>query len=192
MASMTGKIRLGLDFDGVVAYNPFRLVRAPWAFFKNRFLGVKKLSFFYPKNQFEKMIWIIMHDSSILPARGSGLLRELVDQDLIEVHLISGRYSFLDNHLYAWLDRFGLRKIFRSINFNEQDKQPHLFKETVIKKLGVDIFIEDNWDIVDYLDGRSKAQIYWIYNIVDRFRPYDRKYPYLEKALEAIMGKKAV
>ena len=188
---MKKKIRVGLDFDGVIAYNPFRLVRAPWAFLKNRFLGVKKLSFFYPKNRFEKMIWIMMHDSSIFPAKGAKFLRELVNEDLVEAHLISGRYSFLDCQLYTWLERFGLRKIFRSININEQDRQPHLFKEAVIKKLGVEFFIEDNWDIVDYLDGRSKAEIYWIYNIIDRFRPYERKFPYLEKALRSITGSKS-
>src|SRR3989338_4549146 len=186
MAKMKRKIIVGLDFDGVVAYNPFRLVRAPWAYFKYRILGVRKLTFFYPKTDFSKFIWKLMHDSSIYPARGKDLLIDLVKKGLIEVHLVSGRYSFLDGHLYTWLDRFEMRNIFKSVNFNREDKQPHLFKEELIKNLNIDIFIEDNWDIVQYLSHKSKAKIFWIYNLIDRFQSYEYKFPYLEKALSAI------
>ncbi|OGG03162.1 hypothetical protein A2W14_03625 [Candidatus Gottesmanbacteria bacterium RBG_16_37_8] len=189
---MKRKIRVGLDFDGVVAYNPFRIVRAPWAFFKSRILGIRKLTFFYPKTNFSKFIWKLMHDSSIFPAKGKNLLMDLVNNDLIEVHLVSGRFSFLDDHLYSWLDRYGMRKIFKSINWNRKDKQPHKFKEELIRNKKIEIFVEDNWDIVEYLGESNKnygkrVKIFWIYNLVDRLRKYEYKYPYLEKALEAII-----
>ena len=52
----------------------------------------------------------------------------------------------------------------------------------------LDYFIEDNLDIVNYLSTRTKIRVMWIYNILDRNNPYIYKYPYLKKALEAIIG----
>jgi len=189
---MKRRIKLGLDFDGVVAYNPFRLVRAPWAYFKRRILKVRKLTFFYPKNNLEKYIWKILHDSSILPANGTEILEELVTGKSVEAHLITGRYRFLNNHLYNFLDKYEMRNIFKSINFNKRDIQPHIFKEELIRKLGIEVFVEDNWDIVEYLSDKkrkypNKVKIFWIYNLIDRYREYKYKYPYLEKALREII-----
>lgn len=183
---MRKKLKVGFDFDGVVAYNPFRVIRAPWALFKRRVLGIKKLTFFYPKSSWQKIFWIIIHESSIFPANGTKLLRELVKRGDIEAHLVTARYSFLDDHLYGWLDKFHLRDLFKTIHLNKNDEQPHVFKERVVKELQFDVFIEDNLDIVEYLQRRSDTKIFWIYNITDRFHPYPFKYPYLKKALGAI------
>lgn len=186
---MKKKIRIGLDFDGVVAYNPFRVIRSPWAFFKRNFLGVKKLTFYYPDNKFKRFIWKIMHDSSMFPAKGTNLLNKLKTDKEYELHLVTGRYSFLDGHLNSWLDKYNLKKYFKTINLNRFDEQPHLFKEKMIKKFSLEIFVEDNWDIVEYLSQKKdlNCEIYWIYNLLDRFRPYPNKFPYLEKALEEII-----
>lgn len=184
---MKRKLVIGFDFDGVIVYNPFRLVRAPWAYFKNKVLKKRQLSFFYPVNKFQKIIWRIMHDSSILPAKGKDKLAQLIKSQEIEAHLITGRYSFLDNHLHNWLNKYRMKSFFKSINCNKKDQQPHLFKEEKIKKLNLDIYIEDNWDIVQYLAKNTKAKIFWIYNLVDRGRDYRYKYPYLEKALDEII-----
>ncbi len=196
---MKDRIRVGLDFDGVVAYNPLRIVRWPIAYFKRQILGINKLSFFYPQANWQKYIWKILHESSIFPAKGTGLLKKLVKQGNIEVHLVTARYSFLDDHLYQWLEKYHLRKLFKTINLNKQDEQPHLFKEKMVRKYRLDYFVEDNWDIVKYLNSQPKAgrplaekqdvKIYWIYNILDRGTVYSYKFPYLEKALEQIVKK---
>jgi hypothetical protein len=69
---------------------------------------------------------------------------------------------------------------------NVHDKQPHIHKLETIEELDLDYFIEDNWDIVNHLRGRSKTRVLWIYNIIDRNIDYPYKYPYLRKALEHI------
>lgn len=184
---MRKKIKVGLDFDGVVAYNPFRVCRAPLTFLKRNILGAKKLNFWYPKEKWQQIFWKILHDSSIFPAKGIDLLKELVGDKQIEAHLVTARYSFLDNHLYNWLDRYNLRALFKTISLNKEDEQPHLFKERVIQDCNLEYFIEDNLDIVTYLHERGKTKIYWIYNILDRSHPYPFKYPYLEKALQEII-----
>ena len=184
---MKKPIKVGLDFDGVVAYNPFRLIRAPISYFKRNILGIKKLSFYYPTTYFQQLIWRILHESSIYPARGIDLLHQLVKEKQIEAHLITARYSFLDTHLSTWIQKHKLENLFSSININHQNMQPHLFKEQMVMKHKLDIFIEDNLDIVCYLHKRSGAKIYWIYNLLDRRFNHPYKFPYLEKALNEIM-----
>src|SRR3989304_7235575 len=135
---MSGKIKVGLDFDGVVAYNPFRVIRAPVSLVKKRLLGFRKLSFYYPRRKWEQIFWKILHESSIFPARGIDLLVDAIKRGTIEAHLITARYSFLDDHLYDWLDKYKIKRLFTSINLNKKDEQPHLFKERIIKQRTLD------------------------------------------------------
>lgn len=189
------KIKVGLDFDGVVAYNPFRIVRPFIAYFKRNIFGVKKIQFWYPRKRWQQIFWIILHESSIFPSKGVELLEKLVKEDVIEIHLITARYSFLDDHLNNWLKKYKIYSLFKTINTNKHNEQPHIFKEKMIEKCSLDFFIEDNWDIVKYLHtkqetvGKEHTKIYWIYNLLDHFVEYPHKFPYLEKALEEIVKK---
>lgn len=180
-------IKVGIDFDGVLAYNPFRLARAPVTFFKRHFLGVKKTQFYIPKSEPEKFIWTILHESSVLPGKGAGLLRSLVKEGNIEAHLVTARFGFLQPGLDSWLRRWNLTKTFKTITMNHADEQPHLYKTRVVGEKKLDFFIEDNFDIVSHIAPRSPTRVMWIYNIIDRGKPYEWKYPYLEKALQEIM-----
>lgn len=183
------KLRIGLDFDGVVAYNPFRIVRAPIAFIKKNILGVKNLKFYVPQTDLQKLLWIIVHESSFFPANGTDLLRELSSRNDIEFHLVTARFHFLQASLDRWLIKYDLKKVFTSINMNTQDNQPHIHKLKMIQRLKLDYFVEDNWDIINYLKGKTPAEIFWIYNITDRDLQYSDKFPYLKKALEKIATK---
>jgi len=183
---MRKPVKIGLDFDGVVAYNPFRVIRFPISFLKRNILGIEKLSFWYPKKRWQQIFWRILHESSIFPAKGIDTLKQLIEEEKIEAHLITARYSFLDDHLHKWLEKHKLKKLFKTINLNKNNEQPHLFKEKIINKHKFDIFIEDNLDIVTYLHGKGKTRIYWIYNFLDRYYKHPFKYPYLEKALKDI------
>lgn len=183
------RIVIGVDFDGVVAYNPFRVIRAPIAYVKKNILGIKKTKFYIPQSSLEKILWIILHESSVFPANGVELLRELVEQDIVEAHLVTARFHFLQDRLYRWLRRYDLERVFASITVNERDEQPHLYKERVVTSKRFDYFIEDNLDIVAHLAKTTETDILWIYNLLDRFHPYEKKFPYLKQALEHIMQK---
>jgi len=54
------------------------------------------------------------------------------------------------------------------------------------QKFKFDYYIEDNWDIVNSLNGKTRTKLFWIYNILDRGRKYSFKFPYLKLALEQI------
>ncbi len=180
------KIKVGLDFDGVVAYNPFRIIRAPVTWFKREVLGVKRLRFFVPSTPLERFFWIVVHESSVFPANGTKLLRELSKRPDMEFHLITARFHFLQPSLTRWLRRYGMESIFTSVNMNMHDLQPHEHKLDVIERLKLDYFVEDNWDIVEYVQPRTSAVVYWNYNVTDRRIDYPHKIPYLKKALAEI------
>lgn len=189
---MHKRIRIGLDFDGVVAYNPARLARLPIALIKRHILKENTVSFFVPKTPLQKSLWALAHESSLFPARGAALLRKLTAEGRIEAHLVTSRYPFLESHLYQFLRRWHLLDCFKSITLNTKEEQAHKYKEGVLRAKQFDYFVEDNWDIVSHLhDSRLTTQVHWIYNILDRGRAYPWKHPYLEHALEAIvLGRK--
>ena len=185
---MTRKTRVGLDFDGVVAYNPFRIIRAPVKWFKREVLGMRRLSFFVPKNWWERILWSIVHESSIWPAIGVDLLRIMSQNPDYEFHLITARFGFLKGNLYGWLERNNLKNLFKTVNINEGYEQPHEYKLRMVKNLRLQYYVEDNLDIVVFLRDKVKVTIFWIYNFMDVRHPYPHKFPYLKKALEAIEG----
>ncbi len=184
---MKKKIIVGLDFDGVVAYNPVRLARYPISLIKQRILGVQNVSFFVPQTTLTRTLWALAHETSVFPARGASYLRELTENGTIEAHLVTARFGFLEENLRHFLRRWNLEHVFTTITLNTREEQPHLFKERIINDRQFDHFIEDNWDIVTHLTAsRARTDIHWIYNILDRGRVYPRKYPFLYHALKRI------
>lgn len=179
-------IQVAVDFDGVLAYNPFRVVRAPITAIKRRFLGNRKTSFHIPQTLLERTVWTILHESSVFPAHGKGYLESLVMSNKIEAHLVTARYSFLQENLFHWLDHYKLRKLFKTISVNTRDEQPHEYKLRVIQNGKFDYFIEDNWDIVNHLIGKTRTKVLWIYNIIDKKKSYPQKFPDLDHALHSI------
>jgi hypothetical protein len=105
------------------------------------------------------------------------------------VCVISARFGFLDSNLKKWISEQGLNKTIKNIYINERAEQPHLFKQRMIKELELDYYVEDNLDIVLYLNDKAlklKTKIYWIYNLLDGDKNYPEKFPHLEKALRKI------
>ena len=148
-------------------------------------LGIHKLTFFVPKNWWQRFAWSIVHESSIFPAKGTKLLKEMARDPKYEFHLVTARFGFLKDNLYNWLDKNELRKVFKSININEGYAQPHEYKLQITRRLNLDYYVEDNLDIVVYLKDKVKTKIFWIYNFMDKRHNYPDKFPYLEEALKA-------
>ena len=186
------KLRIGFDFDGVIAYNPLRMFRAPLMALKHQFQKRPDLEFPLPKNPQFKWLWVLAHETSYFPAHGLSDLRKLLEKHAIEGYIVTGRYSFLEDSLNRWLKKHKADHVFKGVYVNKADEQPHRFKKEMIEKLKLDMFVEDNWDIVKYLKNAfdhepgKQAEIHWIYNIVDRFQKYPRKYPNLKAFIKII------
>ena len=184
---MKKPIIVGFDFDGVIAYNPLRIARAPISYIKRIVLSSQKTEFYVPKNFVERMLFYVPHLMSIMPGIGMGLVRELVENGVIEAHVVSGRYGYLESGLRTWIKYQRLEHVFTSIHTNRNDEQPHLFKEKKLRELGIEYFVEDNLDIVRHLASHGKTKIMWIYNIFDKTVEYEYKYPHIHSALKEIL-----
>jgi len=182
-------IRIGLDFDGVVAYNPLRIVRGPITYIKRRVLKKKKTEFYIPTSWLMKFIFWLPHQWSFFPGRGMNKLKQLVCEGKVEACIVSGRYAYLDGQIPQWLKRRGLAHTFSAVYANQKNEQPHLFKERMIKKLKLDYFIEDNFDIVSYIHPRTTTKVYWIYNIFDKNQEYAYKFASVDEVLKKLFPK---
>jgi len=190
MNKQTPPLRVGFDMDGVLLYNPARIIRPLISIVKKIFLHKKKLKFYYPKTDYEKIFWRFVHKSSIFNASGLSEITRLVKEGKIEAYLITARYNFLGSSVLTWVTKNNLNDTFKGVHFNADDEQPHEFKERMIHKLRLDMYIEDNFDIVEHISKNPKVQIVWIYNILDRHIQFSKKAPTLLKAIERFIIRK--
>lgn len=184
-------LKVGFDLDGVLLYNPARIIRPIMFFIKKHILKRDLNKFYYPKNKIEKLIWWFLHKSSLWPSSGIGELIALVKQKKINAYIVSARYELLEKDFTRWIKIIDPDKVFSGYFYNNKNDQPQLFKEMMIKKLSLDIYVEDNWDIVSYLDLKSKGQnpkakIFWIYNLLDRNKPFSNKFSDLNSVINKI------
>ncbi|MEI6327209.1 MAG: hypothetical protein WCO78_03775 [Candidatus Roizmanbacteria bacterium] len=180
-------IRVGFDLDGVLLYNPLRIIRPLITSYK-RFTKPKEEKVFHiPKGPIEKAIWKFAHVFSLFTPSGFERIEPLVKAGIIEAYLVTARYDFLKNELDSFVADHHGEQIFRQIIINDKNEQPHLYKERVIKQLGLDIYVEDNWNIVEHLTARNiPTQIWWMYNIADRSIPYPHKFAHFSDVMKTI------
>lgn len=170
-------LRVGFDFDGVILYNPLRVIRPLMAYLKlKKVVKRDQLVFFTPHTSWQSAVWWLAHQSSLFPAQGLRELRPLIATGQIEAHLITGRYPQLAADVHRKLRLFGLTDIFTSVNTMPTVQQPHMFKEEMIRHLKLDIFVEDNYDIAAYLTGKSTAELFWVSNALDKHIVFARKF----------------
>ncbi len=184
-------LRVGFDLDGVLLYNPARIIRPIMSFTKKYLLKRNLNKFYYPKSRIEKIIWWFLHKSSLWPASGVKKIVELVKQRKINAYVISARYELLEKDFTRWINIIDPSKSFSGYFYNNKNDQPQLFKEKMIKKLDLNIFVEDNWDIVKHISsipskaGRnSNLKVLWIYNLFDKNINYKYKFSSLKKIVE--------
>jgi hypothetical protein len=191
------QLRIGFDFDGVIAYNPVRIFRRP-AMWLLEILKIRKKGELYypvPGRHPNRLLWALLHETSYFPAHGLTDLKKLLKEKKIKAYLITGRYSFVKRSLLRWLKFHGIHELFEKIYVNDKDEQPHEYKERILKKLKLDMYVEDNWDIVEYLNHtlnkeKTLTEIHWVYNVLDRGIQYHYKYPYLKKFIDYLKNKK--
>ncbi len=188
---MTKKIlKVGFDLDGVLLYNPARLFRPIIALIKRKKIIINRnhLEFYVPKPGLGQFFWELLHKSSMWLAPGFNEIEELKKAKKIEAYLITGRFGHLQENYEMWRKKMNADSLFMKSFMNSSDEQPHLFKERLIRELKLDYFIEDNWDIVQYLASRFNqsrqekkvVKIIWLSNIFD----FKISYPYKVKSLK--------
>lgn len=172
------KIRVGFDMDGVLLYNPSRIFRPLISRSKQaHLLPRKEMEFYHPESRIEQWLWWLVHKTSFKPATGFTELEQLAQTGRLELHIVSARFACLRADTQQWLRLLNRQGIFASCNFNDQDEQPHLFKQRKLQELDLDYFVEDNWDVVAYLAAaQQRTQVWWLSNVLDQRIVYPHKF----------------
>jgi len=178
-------LRVGFDLDGVLLYNPARLARMPVATFKHLFFPARERKFFIPRSFWAEKIWSLAHLSSLFIASGFDDLETLLKKDGIEAYVITARFNFLQNNANSWFKKLNRNNVFKQLYVNTHNQQPHFYKEKLTNQLKLDIFVDDNYDIVRYLSKKTKADIFWIYNLLD----WPINYPHKFSSLKGVVNK---
>lgn len=84
-------------------------------------------------------------------------------------YLISSRFSFLKKRTDDLIKRYRFDKIFNAMYFNYANNQPHKFKDGIIKKLSLDMYIDDDLQLLEYLiDKNPETKFFWLNNKVSK------------------------
>jgi len=184
-------MNIGFDLDKVfINYPPFIPDRLIDWLYKNH--GEKQLSYRIPSTSIEKLIRRISHVSMFRPEIKENVSFIKNFSKSLKTHklyLISSRYSFLNNLTYKLLKKHGIYHCFNAIYLNNQDEQPHLFKSRLIKKLKIDVFIDDDLELLFFLKEKCpKTKLFW-YNLdstdknpagITHIKKLEEIYPYLK------------
>lgn len=80
-----------------------------------------------------------------------------------KLYLISSRFKFLEKETKQLVRKYDLDKVFDGIYFNFDNKQPHVFKDEVIKKLKLDTHIDDDLSLLKFVAKHNpKTKFLWL------------------------------
>lgn len=184
----TRPLKVGFDLDGVLLYNPARVVRPLLKSAKKLVLQQSKPSFFVPKTGWQETMWQLVHKSSLYRAPGLDDIHTLVEKKKIEAFIVTARFECLKTDYEKWIKILNNKNTFKQCYANFSNSQPHEYKFKMIDKLDLDVFIDDNWDIVSHVNQSFKSskqspKVYWITNMFDRSITYPYKFNSLQSAV---------
>lgn len=152
---MARKYLVAVDLDGVIIDKPLLV---PKRLIELLFRGrSNKIHYRYPNSVIEQLIRKVSHFYLFRPpiAKNIEMIKKMAKLENTTMVVVSSRYSFLEKETYTWLKKRKLEKVFSKIYLNLQNQQPHLYKETLLKKIKADYFLEDDQLIIDYLNSKK-------------------------------------
>lgn len=172
--SPNSNIRIGFDFDKVLVNYPPLIPDQfiNWIYKKRS----KTLKYRFP-GKLEQKIRILSHYPLFRHpiVENVSAVKRFYNKN-IPVFLISGRFGFLDKRTEHWMKLHDLKKYFQEIHFNFENNQPHIFKDSMMKKLKITHFIDDDLDLLMYLaKSNPKIKFYWVdtSRVSKRYIPFE-------------------
>lgn len=142
-------VRVGFDLDGVLVDGP---PFVPSWLLELLYRGTKgkKLHYRIPSSKIEIWIRQLSHNSFFRPPvlKNIEILKQMTGNELF---LITSRFSFLQKRTMNLLKLYGIDHLFKEIVLNSNDDQPHLFKLRTLERLKLDLFIDDDEDLLTFL-----------------------------------------
>lgn len=146
------KLKVGFDLDGVIVGKPFFVPKKllEWLYRAHDSKGEKyRVPTFLPEIYLRKAShhWLMRSPLKLNLRK----IKKLINNKNIDPYFISGRFNFLNHRTIVWFKRHLPEFPFDKVFINIKNEQPHLFKEKIIKKLGLDYYFDDDKLTYDYL-----------------------------------------
>lgn len=159
---------IGFDFDKIfIDYPPLFPAKIIDKLYKQRDNGVLLYRIpSYPEQLFRKAT----HLPFLRPPIKENLaLLKSISKENNKLYLISSRYKFLQPETNRLINKYKLDKIFDEMYFNFDNKQPHLFKEEILKKLHLDFYIDDDLSLLKHVaKSNPKTKFFWLNHTTDK------------------------
>lgn len=156
-------MKIGFDLDKIFINTPPFIPNAVInKFYKQRDNGI--LLYRFPSRP-EQLLRKASHMPLLRQPMNSNLtfLKELSKEKKHQLYLISSRFKFLESETQQLVKRYGLDNIFDTLYFNYENKQPHEFKNEILHKLKLDIFVDDDLSLVRYVaKDNPETKFYWL------------------------------
>lgn len=180
-------IKVGLDLDGVLAEHPLGGVFFYIRQAKEKILKkVKEKKYYYPGTRLERTSWVLINSIRRPNRKGMTVLKSLVDEGKIEAYVITSRFKFLEQMTFRWLKFFKIFDKLKAVYVNSDDKFPNEFKAKTINDLGIEIYIDDDYEAIDFLSKSTKARLFWLSKAPFNPKNGFTKISSLQEALENI------
>lgn len=156
-------MNIGFDLDKVfIQYPPFIPEILVDKVYKRKVSG--KLIYRIPSKP-EQLFRLFLHQPIFRqPIKNNiAFIKKLTKQNSNKHYLISGRFGFLKNRTSDIIKKYSFDKIFDGLYLNFQDNQPHLFKNKIIKKLNIDLYVDDDLQLLEHLcRDNPKVKFFWL------------------------------
>jgi hypothetical protein len=156
-------MNIGFDLDKIfVNFPPLVPAKIIDMFYKEK--ANRELKYRIP-SRLEQILRIISHHPILRSPITKNLeyIRKLNMKNINKYYLISSRFGFLKKRTDDLIKRNNLDKIFTAMYFNYENRQPHQFKNEIIKKLNIDMFIDDDLQLLEYLAGKNpEIKFFWL------------------------------
>lgn len=125
----------------------------------------KELSYHIPKSRLEIFLRKLSHLQFLRsPIQQNVTFLKNLNQSSHQIYLISSRYKFLEEITYKLLKKYDLFSPFKKIYLNLENQQPHIYKEKIIKELGLNIYIDDDLDLLQHVQKTCPQTAFYWYN----------------------------
>ncbi len=155
-------MNIGFDLDKVfIDYPPFIPDIIFDKFYKKKSNG--ELLYRIPKKPEQLVRYLIHHPLLRPPIQKNMQFLKKFSKTHNDLFLISSRFGFLETRTNDLIKRYGFDEIFKGLYFNYTNKQPHLFKDRVLKELKIKKYVDDDFALVKYLAKHNpKIKFYWL------------------------------
>lgn len=155
-------MKIGFDFDKVfIDYPPFIPDYFFDRFYKKKANGI--LLYRIPSRP-EQVFRKLTHLSFMRPVikENYAFLQDISKKDN-SLYLVSSRFGFLEQVTTRLIQKYRFDRVFDGLFFNFNNRQPHLFKNEVIKNLGLDVYVDDDLPLLRYVARHNKkTTFYWL------------------------------